>query len=61
MGGFLLGYGLGRRRAALRAAGLVGLLGGFSCGQVVLLLMLVAAVARRFPTGRALAFEFLHS
>jgi uncharacterized membrane protein len=58
---FLLGYGVSVAGAiALGPRGLEGLLGGFVAGQVVLLFLLLAAVARRYPPGAALvSFGFL--
>jgi uncharacterized membrane protein len=58
---FLLGYGVSVAGAiALGPRGLEGLLGGFVAGQVVLLFLLLAAVARRYPPGPALvSFGFL--
>jgi uncharacterized membrane protein len=60
VGSFLVGYAISVVAAlALRPLGTAGLLGGFLVGQVVLLLGMVALVARRFPTDRLVAFDFL--
>lgn len=57
---FLVGYLISVAGALLlRPLGLVGLLAGFLVGQVVLLLALVALIARRFPSTGLVAFEFL--
>jgi uncharacterized membrane protein len=58
---FFAGYGTSVGAAiALAGRGLVGLLGGFVGGQAVLLFLLLAAVARRYPPGRALvSFSFV--
>jgi uncharacterized membrane protein len=58
--GFLVGYSISVGGALLlRPLGLVGLLGGFLIGQVVLLLVIVRLVARRFPSRALVSFEFL--
>ena len=58
--GFLVGYSISVGGALLlRPWGLPGLLAGFLAGQVVLLIAMVALVARRFPTKAIVSFEFL--
>ncbi len=57
---FLVGYLISVGGALLlRPLGLVGLLSGFLAGQIVLLLAMVSLVARRFPSDRLVAFDFL--
>jgi uncharacterized membrane protein len=60
VGSFLVGYAISVAGAlSLRPLGIAGLLGGFLIGQVVLLLAMVGLVARRFPSDRLVAFDFL--
>jgi uncharacterized membrane protein len=61
LGGFFIGYATSVGGAlALRDRGLEGLLAGFVAGQMVLLVLLVAAVVRRYPPGpRLVSFSFL--
>jgi len=60
VGSFLVGYAISVAGAlSLRPLGTAGLLGGFLAGQIVLLLAMVSLVARRFPTDRLVAFDFL--
>jgi uncharacterized membrane protein len=60
MASFLAGYLVSFGGAlALRPWGLTGLLGGFLAGQVLLLFLMLALVAARYPSDRLISFEFL--
>ena len=60
MAAFLAGYAVSFGGAlALRPWGLTGLLGGFLAGQVLLLFLMLALVAVRYPSDRLISFEFL--
>lgn len=57
---FLVGYGLTTAGAlALQGLGIEGMLLAFDLGQGVLLFLLLARVARQYPSARPLAFDFL--
>jgi uncharacterized membrane protein len=60
MAAFLAGYLVSFAGALLlRPWGLTGLLGGFLAGQVLLLFLMLALVAVRYPSDRLVSFEFL--
>jgi uncharacterized membrane protein len=60
MAAFLLGYLASFVCAlVLRPWGLPGLLGGFLAGQLVLLFVMLALVAGRYPSDRLISFDFL--
>jgi uncharacterized membrane protein len=60
MGAFVLGYATSFVAAlVLRPLGLPGLLAGFTAGQVLLLVVMVGLVARRYPSRRLLELGFL--
>ena len=60
MAAFLAGYLLSFGGAlALRPWGLTGLLGGFLAGQVLLLFLMLALVAVRYPSDQLVSFDFL--
>jgi uncharacterized membrane protein len=60
MGAFVLGYATSFVAAlVLRPFGLSGLLAGFTAGQVLLLVVMVGLVARRYPSRRLVELGFL--